>query len=418
MSFRSLFPFVLAVTICFSCVRVYQNQQVSRRVKADRMELAHIKYGLFNVDEWKAVIAGIITKKVGEFNIDANNREELKEEVEGILESLINEVEKVLREENDKRGVKGFFRGMAMDIFDVVDDAKKGVPRYADILIDYLENPANREKLKSYLIERFDEFADATAGSVDYTDHDNILKRFGAEDRFDCFRIMDALQEVLKRERRGWLSLLILAILLLLVSWKVSPGADREHIYALVLICIALLLSGVSLPMIDIEASISSFSFTLVGEPVSFTDQVLFFQSKSILEVVELLLVNGQSPLIFVALLVFGFSVLIPTTKLVWSVITLYRGVPPSSGVGRFLVYKSGKWSMADVMVVAIFMSYIGFNGVINSELTQLDRLSGNIQIFTTNNSTLMVGFYLFTGYCLCGLILSSALDRIGSKPQ
>ena len=35
----------------------------------------------------------------------------------------------------------------------------------------------------------------------------------------------------------------------------------------------------------------------------------------------------------------------------------------------RFLVFKSGKWSMADVMVVAIFMSYIGFTGIISSQL-------------------------------------------------
>ena len=37
----------------------------------------------------------------------------------------------------------------------------------------------------------------------------------------------------------------------------------------------------------------------------------------------------------------------------------------------RFFVLKSGKWSMADVMVVAIFMAYIGFNGIITSQFGQ-----------------------------------------------
>ncbi len=67
---------------------------------------------------------------------------------------------------------------------------------------------------------------------------------------------------------------------------------------------------------------------------------------------------------------------------------------------------------MADVMVVAIFMSYIGFNGVINSQLTQLAAFSGNVEIFTTNNSVLQSGFYLFTGYCIIGLLLSAMIEK------
>ena len=66
----------------------------------------------------------------------------------------------------------------------------------------------------------------------------------------------------------------------------------------------------------------------------------------------------------------------------------------------------------ADVMVVAIFMSYIGFNGVINSQLTQLAAFSGNVEIFTTNNSVLQSGFYLFTGYCIIGLLLSAIIEK------
>ena len=44
------------------------------------------------------------------------------------------------------------------------------------------------------------------------------------------------------------------------------------------------------------------------------------------------------------------------------------RSILPPLLVHRFLVFKSGKWSMAEVMVVAMFMSIIGFNRVINSQ--------------------------------------------------
>lgn len=166
------------------------------------------------------------------------------------------------------------------------------------------------------------------------------------------------------------------------------------------------------MPMIDIEATISSFSFKLVGEPVEFKDQVLFFQSKSILQVVWLLLKNGGFGLVLVSFLVFAFSVLFPISKLIATIISIMQNRRPTHWLHRFLVFKSGKWSMADVMVVAIFMSYIGFNGVINSQLTQITAASSNVQVFTTNDSELKAGFYLFASYCLIGLLLSMMVER------
>ena len=47
-----------------------------------------------------------------------------------------------------------------------------------------------------------------------------------------------------------------------------------------------------------------------------------------------------------------------------------YRGARENPVI-RFFVLKLGKWSMADVMVVAIFMAYVGFNGMIASQLAK-----------------------------------------------
>jgi hypothetical protein len=184
------------------------------------------------------------------------------------------------------------------------------------------------------------------------------------------------------------------------------------ELIAMVLGAVVLLIAGLSLPMIDIEASISMFSFKLLGHEVAFKDQVLFYQSKSILQVVWILLQNGGVGLVLVAILVFAFSVLVPVAKLIASTITIIRNERPTHWLHRFLVFKSGKWSMADVMVVAIFMSFIGFNGVINSQLVQLTKQGGNVELFTTNNSVLQTGFYLFTAYCLVGLLLSAMIEK------
>ena len=57
------------------------------------------------------------------------------------------------------------------------------------------------------------------------------------------------------------------------------------------------------------------------------------------------------------------------------------------------LVLKSGKWSMADVLVIAIFMAYIGFNGLVGSQMEGLSRSSEAVEIFTTNGTKLWKAF-------------------------
>lgn len=70
---------------------------------------------------------------------------------------------------------------------------------------------------------------------------------------------------------------------------------------------------------------------------------------------------------------------------------------------------------MADVMVVAIFMAYIGFNGIITSQFGQLSSAGQELVILTTNGTSLQPGYYLFLTYTLLALFLSGFLTR---KPQ
>ena len=78
----------------------------------------------------------------------------------------------------------------------------------------------------------------------------------------------------------------------------------------------------------------------------------------------------------------------------------------------RFFVIRSGKWSMADVMVVAIFMAYIGFNGIIGSQLDMLTESAKPVEIFSTNGTRLLGGFYLFLLFCISSLVLSEIFIR------
>jgi uncharacterized paraquat-inducible protein A len=78
----------------------------------------------------------------------------------------------------------------------------------------------------------------------------------------------------------------------------------------------------------------------------------------------------------------------------------------------KFFVLKSGKWSMADVMVVAIFMAYIGFNGIITSQFGKLKSATQEVVLLTTNGTSLQPGYYLFLSYTLLALFLAALLTR------
>ena len=79
----------------------------------------------------------------------------------------------------------------------------------------------------------------------------------------------------------------------------------------------------------------------------------------------------------------------------------------------RFFAFKSGKWSMADVMVVSIFMAYIGFNGMIASQLELITRgaASAGVDVLTTNGTALQPGFFMFLAFCVFSLIVSTMLE-------
>ncbi len=150
-----------------------------------------------------------------------------------------------------------------------------------------------------------------------------------------------------------------------------------------------------------------------MGHPIHFENQVLYFQSKSILDVFWIMITHKEIQMKFVGVLMITFSVFFPLLKLVSSVGYYYNyHHARKNPVINFFVLKSGKWSMADVMVIAIFMAYIGFNGIITSQFGQLSSASQELVILTTNGTSLQPGYYLFLAYTLLALFLSGFLTR------
>jgi hypothetical protein len=257
------------------------------------------------------------------------------------------------------------------------------------------------------------EGAKETFSAVDMTQYSAILKRYGCADAAACREELgNQIREADGRIAR-WCMIALgstaLAFVLLLAG---SPELRWYHLLLLLLFCSVLLAGGILSPMIEVEAKMSPLSVTFFGQPVSFPEQMLYFRSKTVLEVFQTLISMGQPEMWIVGVLVLMFSVVFPAIKILTLAFCARR--PDWMGryrIVRFFALESSKWSMADVMALAIFMSYVAFNGVIANAMDSL-RSPGAQLVLPTDSSRILAGFYLFLGFVLASLFLSWKLER------
>ncbi len=147
-------------------------------------------------------------------------------------------------------------------------------------------------------------------------------------------------------------------------------------------IALGLLWPGLTQPMLTIRASIQ-----FLGQR-----QDIFFQQQSILQSIESL---HQSQNDTVAGLILLFSVIVPLSKAVLSILSVSISRPVLQRRMKALVSLISKWAMADVFVVGIFIAYLAGNA------------SGMIQ------AQLESGFGYFVSYCLVSILIFQVLYRL-----
>ena len=385
-----------------------QNQEL----KTDLAELNHIRYGLLNVDEWTDQLSTILSIKILEFKLTPEGKEKVVQNLENILYLLIDDVEQMMKAKTSGRlsGIKNLIPGIAINL----DPFRDSVPSYANQLLSELNKPENKVFLQQFLSNKLNEFTISTYNLDEMTPLNEVMERYKCTDKEICRELIREEIE-LKKRAINWRVILVMILISAIYLFNLATRRKINLVQAslLVLASFCLLLGGITTPMIDLEARIDLLMLQLMGLKLSFFDNIIFFQSKSITDVVRILFEEGTLPMLFVGVLVFTFSIIFPSIKLISSLLYSYRiGNLRENRLIRFFVIKSGKWSMADVLVVAIFMAYVGFDGIIGSQLDELTRTAKPVEVFTTNGTQLLEGFYLFLLFCISSLILSEIITR------
>jgi Paraquat-inducible protein A len=422
-NFRFVIALLLLAPTALFAWRAVDGLASRRVLRTDLSELGHVRFGVLNADRWVEKILPILNGRIDALDLTAESRASLRPTVEKALYRLLDQVKEQMNPKPAPAqvgapapgaGLAGGFAAQAQTLVAnmMIANLRPRVPEFARVVLKELGRPENKEAVKKYLSSVLSEGAKNTFSAVDMSEYSAILKKYGCADAAACrVELGNRIREADDRIARWYLTALgaaALAFILLLAGKRAPRWFD---VLVLLLFCVVLLAGGIMSPMIEVEARISQLTLTFFGQPISFPEQVLYYQSKSVLEVFRTLIDIGEPEMWVVGMLVLMFSVVFPTLKIL--TLGCCLGHPDwlrKNRILRFFALESSKWSMADVMALAIFMSYVAFNGVISNAMNNLQAPGAQL-VIPTDSSKILPGFYLFIGFVLASLFLSWKLE-------
>lgn len=163
---------------------------------------------------------------------------------------------------------------------------------------------------------------------------------------------------------------------------------------------LALFIPGILMPMFSLTMDVTAQT------NISQLSSELINKELSLITTVEELYQDDRA---LVAVLILFFSIIIPIIKSALISFTYFtKNHSLAIKISNF-VNVIGKWSMADVFVVAVFLAVMSTNHAETQTQHQLSLFGFKVDLLLSSStlSNLGVGFYYFTGYCIVSMIAS-----------
>lgn len=180
-------------------------------------------------------------------------------------------------------------------------------------------------------------------------------------------------------------------------------------IVILTLVNFALLAPGVTQPIYSITI------MSQVDAGFAQFDATVYERTRSILGAVRELASTGNY---LVSFLILFFSIIVPVTKGSMLLASIYVRSHGARARLVYLVDLIGKWSMADVFVIGVFLAYLATENQAQDNVFEVSALGQTVEVSIGTNltSTLGRGFYFFLGYCLFSVFWTQVLKHRGAS--
>lgn len=388
-----------------------------RLIRTDLAEITHARYGILNADQWRGIIGPMLNAQVDKLDLKGQSKS-LRPMVERSLYALLDNIKTQMTSPNAKAsGMPG--GGNAMLVNMIIGALRPHVPEYTDVVMRELTKPETQKSFKDSIRSVLDDAVKDTFSTTDMTTYNAILKRYGCAGTTTgvaaCEQTLSKqIEDANMKLNRYYVTVLASSALGFLLLMAGRRTLARSAVGVLMLFCIAMLAGGVLSPMLEVEVRVTKLDATLLGTPIEFREQSLYYRSKTVLEVCQTLIQMGRPEMTLVGVLVILFSVVFPALKMLALGACLFKpALLRTSRLVRLLAFELSKWSMADVMVLAIFMSFVAFNGVTGSAWDGMRDMPNVQQVqIPTNASQILPGYYLFIGFCMGSILLSKKLEH------
>jgi hypothetical protein len=392
--------------------------QQREQTKLDYTTVNSITFGLFSIDTWSSKIGTVVNRLVSDFNIAPEQKKALQVQVEQQLNSLIN---KTLADVNKpQKSLIGKIKKLAVNKFVDEDQIYAQVPSFARTIVDKVCSPASTKRIKNIVTSKINELAAQTYDSTEaistmlatYMYHKYNVADSGQFNQEISSRLA-SISVVSYNYLYAMLGCVLAALLLWLLMWNMTY-LHRTLFFMSLLFALVLLAVGITSSVIEVDAQLQSFNIAIMGQNLSFNNQDLFFQSKSIVEIIQTLVKQPKPDAVMVGVLMLLFIIILPIVRITAKGIHILgnKAVAENKAV-LYLAFDSAKWDMADVMVVGTLMTYIGLNGILKSELTEIEFHNSYLNSTPANFTSLQPGYFIFVGYVIFTFILAFILNRI-----
>ena len=411
----------LSILLCGEAWCGYNLHALSsqrKQIKEDYSTINNITFGIFSVDQWRDKMAAVVNSQVHDFNITPQQRQQLLKQVEQQLHSLVDKT--IVTINKPQTTIVGKLKKFALKKFVDSGQVQALVPSFAKTIINKVTSPASKKRLKGIVTgkitqlekETYDSTETASIGVTSYMYHKYHV---ADADQFD--RQISAQVASIRTLSFEYLFGMFGVILLVLAIWWLVRNQYhlKATLYVMSLLFAFILITvGVTTSIIEVDARIKTLNFMLMGQKVAFNNQVLFFQSKSISGIVEVLVQQSKPDAVLVGILILVFIIIFPVLRLVFTgVHMLARKGFAENKVVKYFTFQSGHWAMADVMVVGVLMTYIGLNGILKSQLSNLNIHNSLLTTTTENITSLQPGYIVFVIFVLFSLVLTTIVKRI-----
>lgn len=394
--------------------RIHQLAKQRQEIKQDYSFFNSISFGLFSVDTWREKVSGVIEDQVNGYHITPEQKQQIREAVEKELHGLIAKTVKEI--DKPQKSFGGKLKKMAFHALVDSEALQKQVPPFAETIVQKVTSPASQARLKNIASSKIGQLENQTYDATDEADQKvskSIFNKYKVNSSTALEKTVHKSLALISHETIIDVLLMLGCVVAAMLLWIVMRKKEKLQTTLFVmslLFALVLLAVGLTTTVIEVDARVQSLNLAMLGQKITFNNQVLFFQSKSIWGIITTLLSQRKPDAITVGILILLFILVLPFIRLTAKGIHIFVN---NNKVINYLAFEAGKWDMADVLIVGLLMTYIGLNGILKSQLTNLNIHNDTLTTATVNYTSLQPGYYIFAAYVIFEIILSRALIKI-----